>query len=285
MKISSQQLLLLLATAAISTAAPLFRQLDGLSPLLAASLRLLLAGLLLSVIGGLQLSQLSSRQLRACWICGLFYAAHFGSWVSSLHYTTIAASVTLVTTTPILLLAAGLFKGEKRRSAEYVACGIAMTGVALITGSDWQLSSSALFGDALALLGAIAMAGYFLTVKPLGDLPLRPFMCLTALTAGTLLMIATILNDPSAILKIEASDWLWVTALALIPHLVGHGLLTYCLRNSPPSEVALATVGEPAGSALLAYLVFSETISPLAAMGCLITLTAVYLGTLKPKAN
>lgn len=283
MKISSQQGLLLLATVAISTAAPLFRQLEGLSPLLAASLRLLLAGLLLSVIGGLQLSQLSQRQLRACWICGLFYAAHFGSWVSSLHYTTIAASVTLVTTTPILLLALSLFNGEKRRSSEYIACGVAIIGVALIAGSDWQLSSSALFGDALALIGAIAMAGYFLTVKPLGKLPLRPFMCLTALTAGTLLMIATLLSDPGALHKVEPSDWLWVAALAVVPHLVGHGLLTYCLRSSTPSEVALATVGEPAGSALLAYLIFSEMISPLAGMGCLITLAAVYLGTLKPR--
>ena len=285
MKFSSQQVLLLIATLAISTAAPLFRQLDGMSPLLAASLRLLLAGGILCTMGGLRFTALTSTQFKATWICGFFYAAHFGCWVSSLHYTSIAASVTLVTTTPILLLALSLMKGEKRQPGEYAACAVAMLGVCFLAGADWQLSSRALFGDFLALMGAVAMAGYFLVVKPLGQLPLRPFMCLTALFAGGLLMLIALFENPNALSAIEHQDWLWIGALAILPHLVGHGLLTYCLRNSSPSEVALATVGEPAGSALLAYLLFSETVSLFAGVGCMITLAAVYVGTQAPSKS
>ena len=193
--------------------------------------------------------------------------------------------MTLVTTTPILLLVWSVSKGEKRSPSEYAACAVATLGVCFLAGADWQLSSTALFGDVLALVGAIAMAGYFLVVKPLGNLPLRPFMCLTALFAGVLLMLLTLIHNPTALNQIQTTDWIWIVALATVPHLVGHGLLTYCLRSSSPSEVALATVGEPAGSALLAYFIFSETIGLLAAIGCLITLTAVYLGTRAPTKN
>ena len=275
-------MLLLMGTIAISTAAPLFRQLDGMSPLLAASLRLLLAGGILGALGGFRFGILTPKQFKASWFCGFFYAAHFGAWVSSLHYTSIAASVTLVTTTPILLLGWSVIKGEKRSHSEYAACGVATLGVFFLAGADWQLSSTALFGDCLALIGAIAMAGYFLIVKPLGNLPLKPFMCLTALFAGVLLMLVSLIHNPAALNQIQTTDWIWIAALAIVPHLVGHGLLTYCLRSSTPSEVALATVGEPAGSALLAYLLFSETVGMLAAIGCLITLTAVYIGTRTP---
>ena len=250
-----------------------------MSPLLAASLRLLLAGLILACVGGLRIRALEPRQLRACWYCGFFYAAHFGSWVTSLHYTSIAASVTLVTTTPILLLAFSVVRGQRRRASEYWACGVATMGVCLIAGADWQLSSDALLGDFLALMGAVAMAGYFLIVKPLGTIPLRPFMCITALTAGLMLLLIALIENPSVLRDVDAQAWVWIGSLALIPHLIGHGLLTYCLRSSTPSEVALATVGEPAGSALIAYLIFGETIGAVAALGCTLTLSAVYLGT------
>ena len=282
---SSQQLSLFLATLAISTAAPLFRQLGDMNPLLAAGLRLLVAAVLLSCLGGFRVSRLTPIQRRSSMWCGLFYAMHFGAWVSSLHYTSIAASVTLVTTTPILLLCLAVFKGEKRSRTEIFSCIVATLGVCCIAGADWQMSSSAIFGDLLALVGAMAMAGYFLAVKPLGELPLRPFMCLTALVGGLILVFACALTDSESFRQISLTDWYWIIALALVPHLLGHGLLTFSLRQTSPTAVALATVGEPAGSALLAYLFLSEVIGPLTAIGRLITLTAIFVGTRQPKLS
>jgi drug/metabolite transporter (DMT)-like permease len=260
--ISSQQLGLFLATAAISTAAPLFRQLVDMSPLLAASLRLLTAAVILFLLGGYRIGQLTPTQFRGAGICGLFYAIHFGAWVTSLHYTTIAASVTLVTTTPIMLLCLSMIRGGSVIKSQVTSCLIASLGVCLI-----------------ALLGAVAMGGYFLVVKPLGQLPLRPFMFVTALVGGVLLMLVCLQQgtDPTAGLTIDHLYWL--LALALGPHLIGHGLLTWSLRKTSSTAVALATVGEPAGSALLAYALFSETIDGWTAVGCALTLGAIFVGT------
>ncbi len=275
----SHQIGLFIATAAISTAAPLFRQLADISPLLAASLRLLTAGVILLFLGGHRIGLLTRRQLRGATLCGLFYALHFGSWVTSLHYTTIAASVTLVTTTPILLLCLGLLQGKTMIRSQVLSCMIASIGVCLIAGSDWNSSTTALWGDLLALLGAIAMAGYFLIVKPLGELPLRPFMCVTAWVGGIVLMLICHWETTTPFAALTERHLYWLLALALGPHLIGHGLLTWSLRKTSSTAVALATVGEPAGSALLAYVIFSETIDVWTAMGCVLTLGAIFIGT------
>ena len=53
-------------------------------------------------------------------------------------------------------------------------------------------------------------------------------------------------------------------------------LLTWALRSQRPSEVALLTVGEPAGSTFLCYLLFGETISFAAMCGCALNLFAIW---------
>lgn len=172
-----------------------------------------------------------------------------------------------------------MIRGGSVIKAQVNSCLIASLGVCLIAGADWNTSSTALYGDLLALLGAVAMGGYFLVVKPLGHLPLRPFMFVTALVGGVLLMLVCLQQgtDPTAGLTIDHLYWL--LALALGPHLIGHGLLTWSLRKTSSTAVALATVGEPAGSALLAYALFSETIDGWTAVGCALTLGAIFVGT------
>ena len=77
-------------------------------------------------------------------MAGLFYGLHFGSWVWSL---------TLL----------GLLTGRDRPSARLAASlAVAVVGVTLIGWADLSASGDALLGDALALLGAVAMAGYLL---------------------------------------------------------------------------------------------------------------------------
>ena len=284
--ISSQQLGLFLATAAISTAAPLFRQLIDIDPLLAASLRLIVAAVILLLIGGYKINKLTSAQFRGAAICGLFYALHFGAWVTSLHYTTIAASVTLVTTTPIMLLCLSMIRGEAVVKTQIAPCLLGSLGVCLIAGADWNTSPAALWGDLLALVGAVAMAGYFLAVKSLNQLPLRPFMFVTAIVGGSVLMLVYFQHNANPTIDLTKAHIYWLLALALGPHLIGHGLLTWSLRKTSSTAVALATVGEPAGSALLAYVLFSEVIDAFTAIGCALTLGAIFLGTQrKPQAN
>lgn len=268
---------------AIGTAAVLFRLAGDVDPLLASALRLGIASVPLSfvVARASREGRLGPRVLRAGILGGVLYAVHFGAWVASLGMTSIAASVTLVTATPILLaLIATLRKHDRPSARQWGAIAITACGVTLIGGFD-LFRTEALLGDGLALLGALAMAFYLLVARGLGD-ELDPLPLAGIATAvGALVLGATC---AARVVLGAGIGWPnhaqlgWIALSALIPQLVGHVLLTRALRQATPTTVGLATCAEPVIATLLAVPVLGEVPAPLVIVGCAITLLGVVLG-------
>lgn len=270
---------LVVAVVAISFAAPFFRKADPTHPLVVAGGRLLIAALLLApmTVRGLRAGRLRGPILGSAVLGGLAYAVHFGTWVASLQLTSVAASVTLVTATPLLLALVALGTGRDRPDPRHwLAIALALGGLALIGGADLA-SGDALLGDALALAGAAAMAAYLLVVRRHGA-DLEPWSFLgvaTAVGALTLLGTAALSGVPIAFASEEA--FLFVVLAALLPQLVGHTLITWSLRHTRPTVVGLATVGEPVGSTILAATWLGELPSAQTLLGCAVTVGAVAL--------
>ncbi len=270
---------LALAVAAISFAAIFFRLADT-PPLVAAGVRLLFSALLLLpwTLRGLRAGRLRGAVGRAGALGGLCYAVHFSSWVASLQRTTIAASVTLVTATPIVLALHGLITGRDRPTRTLLgALGLGAVGVAILGGADLGRGSEALLGDGFALLGCAAMAAYLLVARRLGpDLDVLGFAGIaTGVGAVALLAAAAAAGTPPLPPSAAAAGWLLLSAL--VPQLIGHTLLTWSLRHATPTAVGTATLGEPVGASLLGWLVLGESVGPVAAAGCAVTLAAVAL--------
>ncbi|HPQ69696.1 MAG TPA: DMT family transporter [bacterium] len=269
---------LLIAVGAISFAAIFFRLAAPTHPLVAAGLRLAIAAAILSpwTIRALYKRRLPGKTIRLAVIAGLLYGVHFGAWVASLNLTTIAASVTLVTTNPLILAVVGTLTGRDRPHKRlWIALALAFIGLLLIGGADWRLGSRALLGDALALLGALAMSGYLLVGRSLGEsLDVWSFSGIaTAVGAIVLLGGAGALGIAPLAASWHAFGFLVLAAI--LPQLVGHTLLTWSLRHAPPSVVAMAVVGEPVGATFLGWLLLGENVTGFIAAGCLITLIAV----------
>ena len=93
---------------------------------------------------------------------GAALGAHFGFWISSLDYTSVAASVVLVSTQPVFVaILAYLLFGERTSPLSLAGILFALAGTAVIASDD-SVGSAALFGNALALVGAVAVAVYVL---------------------------------------------------------------------------------------------------------------------------
>ena len=75
----------------------------------------------------------------------------------------------------------------------------------------------------------------------------------------------------------------WIFLSALIPQLLGHGLLTWSLRHTTPTVVALAILGEPVGSTLLAWAWLGEAAPALVLAGCAVVLAALVLALSAPR--
>ena len=181
-------LVLALAVVAISFGGPLTR-LANADPLAVAVWRL---GLSLVVVGAFllvgrgwrQWRTLTRAELGAALGAGVFLALHFWSWIASLTLTTVAASVVLVNTQPVivaLLSAALLHEAPARR--QWLGIAVAVAGAAIVATPDLSLSAGAsrrvLVGDLLALVGAITAALYFLVGRRLRvKLDLWPYVAL-----------------------------------------------------------------------------------------------------------
>ena len=279
-------LLLALAVISISFAAIFFRKAAPTHPLIAAAVRLLLTAAMLLpwAFRARAAGRLPNRVLRPALLAGVCYAVHFGAWVSSLTFTSVAASVTLVTATPLLLCLLAVVTGRDRPDGRvWIALSLAVVGIALI-GSD-QGSADAWLGNALALIGAAAMAIYMWVARGLGDAldPLAFTGVAAAVGAVILVVVALASGIPLEIASLESFGYIALTAI--IPQLIGHTLLTWSLRHMSPVTVGIATLGEAVGASVLAWLWFGEVVTELVMLGCGITLVGIALAVGRRSAD
>src|ERR1051325_5589800 len=115
---------LLTAILAVSTSSIFIRFAQKDAPsLVIAALRLTFASLLLAPIALTrhrdELRTLTRADLILGLVSGLFLALHFGTWISSLEFTTVASSVMFVSTGPlwVALLSPLLLKEKLTRAA------------------------------------------------------------------------------------------------------------------------------------------------------------------------
>ena len=235
--------------------------------------------------GRADIRQLKRREIRLGLIAGAFLAIHFVAWFSSLEYTSVASSVALVTTNPLwVALASVLFFREKLSPLTIIGLALTVSGSLLITLSDSSggFGKNPLFGDALALLGAVAVSVYFLIGRELRRrLNTLPYISLVYTSAAAmLLLIATVSEllrggNLGAIVAVPALGWLLLLGLAIGPQLLGHTSFNWALRYLSATFVAVAILGEPIGSALLALFFFNERFQLLQLAGFAVLLVGI----------
>jgi len=209
---------------------------------------------------------------------GIALALHFATWISSLSYTSIASSVLLVNTAPIFaIVLSRVFLGERADGRLLAAIGLALVGASVIAAADWGAAPSTLFGNALAVAGAASMAAYHVVGRGLRDaLPLQAYVwAVWTVASATLAALAALFGTPFA--PYPTRSWLAFLALALVPTVLGHGLVNRSLRFLSAPTVGLFLLGEPVGASLLAYALFGEAPSLTTAVGGAIVLLALGL--------
>lgn len=138
---------------------------------------------------------------------------------------------------------------------------IALTGSVLISWGDFQISGMALFGDILALLGAVMVTGYFLLGQDVRKrLSLMTYTFIVySMSSLTLLIYNLILDKP--FFGYSGDHWLVFFALAIIPTFFGHTLFNWALKWVSSSTITMGILFEPVGASILAYFVLGEMVT------------------------
>ena len=282
---SAPFLVLGIGVAIVSTASILIRyaQADGASSAMIAAGRLTIAALIMAPFAisraGPELLRIRRKDLLLCAASGLLLAVHFWTWIASLEYTSVANSTVLVTTNPVwvAILSAWLLH-EKPAKAQLIGVGLTLVGTLLIFAAETShsgTSTAPLLGNSLALTGALAASGYLLIGRGLrSNLSLLSYVWLTYSFAAVALIIAALAGGEK-IQDVSFNSWLLIAALAIGPQLLGHTAWNWALRRLSATFVAVSILGEPIGSALLAWWLLNEGFVPLQLAGFVVLLLGI----------
>jgi drug/metabolite transporter (DMT)-like permease len=268
-----------LALLGVSLSGPLVR-LSQAHPLAIAAWRLAFSLVVIAVallVSGewRQWARLSWREGAIAGGAGGMLALHFWSWNTSVGLTSVAASVVLVNTQPVVVaLLSVLWLRESPTRRQWTGIAVAMLGALIVALPDLVAPAAT-----AARPRALTAATYFVAGRRLrGTLDLWAYVglvygsCLVALLLLVFLTGAPLLPQPPRELAIFAG-------LALGPMLLGHTGLNWALKRSPAYVVNLTLLGEPVGATLIAALLpgIREIPAPLTFVGGAIVFVGILL--------
>lgn len=191
-------------------------------------------------------------------VAGVALAVHFAAWLASLERTSVAASVTLVSTAPIFVALYLAATGARPGVRALLAIALAIAGTTVIAGGDALSDDQSLSGDLLALLGAAAMAVYLLAGTRARALLSTAAYTSRAYAVSAVVLLPVVVFSGQAISGYRAATWFAIAGMVLGPQLAGHTLFNHLLVRLGAVTVSLALLVEPLGAATLTWLAFGE---------------------------
>lgn len=273
-----QALAVLVAGAAIIGLAPILVRLADAGPAAVGFWRVAFAMPLLGLMA-LRADRGVGSPNRFALLAGLAFACDLGFWHYSIHFTSVANATVLTNLTPVVVTAAAWIFLKQRPAKLFVAA------VALAVAGAWLMAvgrgahapgSNPPLGDALALTTALWYALYFLAISAARrSVGATRVMFWSSVASAPLLLVAAVALG-ERIFPVTAGGWAAVIGLGVM-HVAGQGSIAWALGRLPAATASVVVLIQPVVAALLGWLLFSEALGPLQALGGAIALFGVVL--------
>jgi drug/metabolite transporter (DMT)-like permease len=252
---------LALSLLGISFAGPLVR-LSSADPVVIAVWRLgfslvIVAGFLAATRQWRDWNKMTWREAALAVAGGIALALHFWAWNASIHLTTIAASVTLVSLQPAVVAAisaVALREAPSRR--QLLGIAIAIAGALVIAAPDLRADvglggNRPLLGNLLAISAAFTAAIYYTIGRRLrASLGIWAYVAIVYSAAFVTLGVIAVARGV-ALGPQPPREMAIFAALAVGPMLIGHTGMNWALKFLPAYVVNLTVLGEPVGATIL----------------------------------
>jgi drug/metabolite transporter (DMT)-like permease len=224
------------------------------------------------------LRRLTRRDVLLMALSSTALALHFGLWITSLEYTSIASSVVLVTSHPAFVAVLSFFLwGERLNKLTVGGIVIALAGVVVINYGGFSFGSDAVLGNLLALAAGFVVAGYLIIGGQLRErIDLLSYLAIIYSGAAVLLLAATLVMG-YGFTGYTPGTYLMMVLLALVPQLIGHSSLNLAVRLVPVTLVSVAILGEPVGATLLGGLILGELPTVNEIIGGVLILAGIFI--------
>lgn len=204
-------------------------------------------------------------------------ALHFAAFMTSTRMTSVAMSTALVATQPVWQALIAVGQGTRFSRRTWTGLALAMTGAAAAAGLDIRSGGTALAGDLLAVVGAMAQAGYTaLSQKARADVSTPLYSTVTSLVCG-LELLAVCLLDGIPLTGFDTSTHLSLLGLLLLPQLLGLGSMSFALGRASATMMSVLLLLEAPVAALAAWALMGQSFKFAAMPGLLLLIVGVMM--------
>jgi drug/metabolite transporter (DMT)-like permease len=217
-------------------------------------------------------------------LSSVFFALDLWFWHRSINYVGPGLATLLANFQVFFMVLAGLLLlGQRPRPIQLVAVPLALTGLALIVGLDWQrLPEDYRLGVVFGLLTAVAYAGYMLTMRDVRSrseyrLPARE-VAVISIASAVLLAISALAEGESLVIP-TYTDAAWLLAYGVLSNCLGMLFIASSLPHVSTTEAGLALLLQPTLSFAWDVVFFARPLTTTELVGAIIALAAIYLGS------
>lgn len=233
-----------------------------------------------------RLTTLKPRAILVLCLAALFFALDLFFWHRSILYVGPGVATLLANFQVFVLAAVGvLFLHERLTIPQWLAILLAMAGLVLLVGADWShLPPLYHRGVILALISAVCYAGYLLALRRSRSSGTggSSYAAITVVSLATAVMLAVSMLAEGVSFDIPGwTDGFWLVLYGLVPQVLGWVMISNSMSKVGASQVGLVLLLQPACAFIWDGVFFGRHFSETEMAGAIITLVAIYLGTLK----
>ncbi len=259
-------------------ASPIFVRLADVGPFASAFWRVALAlPLLYAWMRLAERSEPSGKRFsKAAILSGLAFSGDLFFWHLAIVHTSVANATFFATTAPIWVVLFGWLLFRQRATGAVLAgLGLCLIGGTALLAQSFELRPAGALGDAFGIATGVFFGLYFLAVQAARKTASAARLTFeaTLITAAILLVVAFVLEKsmlPHSVRGVAA-----LAAMAWISHSGGQGLLSIALGRLPAAFSSLVIFLEAIAAAGFAYLILSEPVTGVQALGGLAILVGI----------
>lgn len=210
-------------------------------------------------------------------LAGTALALHFVTFMSGTKMTSVALATALVATQPVWqALIATLFNKQRLPRITWAGLTVAVVGAIVASGADLGTGDTrAIVGDALALVGAIALAAYAAFSEQARSDVSTSWYSVLCFSVCTVELLAVCLVTGTPPFTFSGNSWIALLGLLVFPQLLGLFSLNFALGRAPATAVSVLLLLEAPLAALVAWAWFGQLPAGVAWLGLVLIMTGV----------
>lgn len=220
-------------------------------------------------------------------LAGFIFFLDLFLWHRSIIYSGAGMATILANIQVFVTAVLSYFVFREKLSIKFFAAATgAMVGIVLLigVGSNFEFTRLYLTGILLGILTGFAYASYIIVMKLAGQVRGRPdsrvLMAWTSLFTAFFLAVASGWEE-AVFMPPDLYSLGILAALALVAQTLGWWSITVSLPQLDASRSGLILLLQPILATVWGYLFFAENLTPVQLFGAAVTLTAIYIGSVR----